>query len=234
MTRTAATTLTGSRPPRRSGRLALAAGAACWLLTLGYLAAQPLVAASWDPPYSFTANTISDLGNTLCGQFERPDGTASYVCSPRHAWMNTAFVLVGLLTTAGAILTRSQWPRRRLATIGVALVAAAGVGGVLVGFAPADVNLAVHTSGALLQVPGAAGMLLLGLATVKWRGWVPVFGLMCGTVATAACVLFLAGTYLGLGTGGMERLAFDTLTVWTGVLGGVFLRDAVNRQSGRP
>jgi hypothetical protein len=57
---------------------------------------------------------------------------------------------------------------------------------------------------------------------------------MCGTVATVACVLFLAGTYLGLGMGGMERLAFDTLTVWTGVLGGVFLRDAVNRRPGRP
>jgi len=39
--------------------------------------------------------------------------------------------------------------------------------------------------------------------------------------------LFLAGVYLGLGVGGMERLAFDTLTVWTGVLGAAVLRCAV-------
>jgi hypothetical protein len=58
--------------------------------------------------------------------------------------MNTAFVLVGLLTAAGAILTRGQRPRCRMATVRAALVAA-GAGGVLVGLALADVNLAVHT-----------------------------------------------------------------------------------------
>lgn len=72
-------------------------------------------------------------------------------------------------------------------------------------------------------------MLLLGLATMNRRDWVPVFGLVSGTVAAMACVLFLAGAYLRPGMGGMERLAFGTLTVWTSVLGGVFLRDAASR-----
>ncbi|HEU5389316.1 MAG TPA: hypothetical protein VFV73_25795 [Streptosporangiaceae bacterium] len=106
--------------------------------------------------------------------------------------MNAAFVLVGLLTAAGAILTRGQRPRCRMAAVRPALVAA-GAGGVLVGLALADVNLAVHTSGALLQVPGAVAMLLLGLATMNRRDSVPVFGLVCGTVAAMACVLFLPG-----------------------------------------
>jgi hypothetical protein len=68
-------------------------------------------------------------------------------------------------------------------------------------------------------------MLLFGFATDK-TGWPRIFSLVCGTTATAACVLFLAGVHLGLGVGGMERLAFDTLTVWTGVLGAAVLRRA--------
>src|SRR6266540_3927025 len=82
----------------------VAVGAGCWLLTLVYFAAQPVVAAAWDPPYSVAANTISDLGNTSCGVFDRPDGTSAYVCSPRHTLMNATFVVTGLLTTAGAVL----------------------------------------------------------------------------------------------------------------------------------
>jgi hypothetical protein len=46
--------------------------------------------------------------------------------------MNAAFVLVGLLTAAGAILTCGQQPRCRMATVGAALVAA-DAGGVLGG-----------------------------------------------------------------------------------------------------
>jgi drug/metabolite transporter (DMT)-like permease len=55
----------------------------------------------------------------------------------------------------GAVLTRAIWPRRRVTWLGVAFVVLAGVGGILVGLAPANVNLAVHGAGALLQVPGA-------------------------------------------------------------------------------
>jgi hypothetical membrane protein len=78
--------------------------------------------------------------------------------------MNTVFVVAGGLTSAGAVLTRAIWPRRRVASVGVALVVLAGVGGILVGLAPANANLAVLGAGALPQVPGAVGPLVLGVA----------------------------------------------------------------------
>ena len=83
--------------------------------------------------------------------------------------MNTVFVVVGLLTSAGAVLTRGVWPRRRVTSVGL------------------------------------------------------VFVVVCGVFGSAASVLYLSGSYLGLGPGGMEHLAFDPLTVWTTVLGLVLL-----------
>jgi hypothetical protein len=65
-------------------------------------------------PYDLTTNSISDLGVTGCGDFQRPDGSVVYACSPRHALMNAVFVVVGVLTAAGALLTRGIWPRRQL------------------------------------------------------------------------------------------------------------------------
>jgi hypothetical membrane protein len=144
-------------------------GAGCWLLTVAYFIVQPVVAAAWEPPYDVAANAISDLGITGCGDFRQFDDRVLYACSPRHVLMNTVFVVVGLLTSAGALLTRGIWPRRRLTTVGVAFVVLAGVGGILVGLAPADVNLAAHGVGALLQVPGAFGPLLLGVAAWSVR-----------------------------------------------------------------
>jgi hypothetical membrane protein len=198
-------------------------GAGCWLLTVAYFIVQPVVAAAWEPPYDVAANTISDLGITSCGDFRQFDDRVLYACSPRHGLMNAVLVVVGLLTGAGALLTRDLWPRRRLTMVGVAFVVLAGVGGILMGLAPADVNLAAHGAGALLQVPGAVGPLLLGVAAWSVRPRVARFSLVCGVVGSAACLLFFSRSDLGFGLGVMEHLAFDPLTVWTTALGAFLL-----------
>jgi hypothetical membrane protein len=199
-------------------------GAGCWILTVAYLLIQPVVAAAWPTPYDVATNSISDLGVTRCGSYPRFDDRMVYACSPWHALMNTVFVLVGLLTAAGAVLTRGVWPRRRVTSVGVAFVVLAGVGGILAGLAPANVNLAAHAVGGLLQVPGAVGPLLLGVATWSVQRPVAAFSLLCGVVGSAASVLYFSGSELGLGLGMMEHLAFDPLTVWTTVLGAVLLQ----------
>jgi hypothetical membrane protein len=201
----------------------MVAGAACWTLTVVYLLVQPVVAAAWPTPYDLATNSISDLGVTRCGFYRQLDDRVGYACSPRHALMNTVFVLVGVLTAAGAVLTRGIWPRRRLTSVGVAFVVLAGLGVILVGLAPANVNLAVHAAGALLQVPGAVAPLLLGVAAWRMQRPVAAFSLLCGAVGAAACLLYFSGGDLGLGLGTMEHLAFDPLTVWTTVLGVVLL-----------
>ena len=95
----------------------------------------------------------------------------------------------------------------------------AGVGGILVGLAPADLSLAAHGAGALLQVPGAVGPQLLGMAAWSAHRPVAAFSLVCGVVGSVASLLDFSQVYLGLGLGGMEHLAFDPLTVWTTALG---------------
>jgi hypothetical membrane protein len=182
-----------------------------------------VVAAAWPTPYDLATNSISDLGVTGCGDFRQFDDRVVYARLPRHALMNTVLMLVGLLTSVGAVLTRFTWPRRRLTWVGVAFVVLAGVGGILVGLAPANVNLAVHGVGALLQVPGAVGPPLLGLAAWSMQRGVAAFSLLCGVVGSAASLLYFSQVYLGLGPGGMEHLAFDPLTAWTTVLGVVLL-----------
>ena len=76
---------------------------------------------------------------------------------------------------------------------------------------------------ALLQVPGAVGPLLLGVAAWSMQRGVAAFSVLCGVVGSAASLLYFSQVYLGLGPGGMEHLAFDPLTVWTTVLGFVLL-----------
>jgi hypothetical protein len=48
----------------------------------------------------------------------------------------------------GAILTRRAWPRRLLTVFGLVLLALAGVGLILAGFAPENANLSLHTTAA--------------------------------------------------------------------------------------
>jgi hypothetical membrane protein len=208
-------------PDRPTARTVVGAG--CWTLTVAYLLVQPVVAAAWPTPYDLATNTISDLGVTGCGDFRQFDDRVVYACSPRHALMNTVFVLVGILTSAGALLTRATWPPRRLTSVGVAFVVLAGVGAILLGLAPTNVNPAAHCAGGLLQVPGAVGPLLLGVAAWSTQRPVAAFSLLCGVVGSVASLLFFSQVYLGLGPGGMEHLAFDPLTVWTTVLGVVLL-----------
>ena len=56
---------------------AIFAGGLAWIAgTVVYFVAQPVVASAWSPGYSWLHNYISDLGNTACGSFAVPHGTA--------------------------------------------------------------------------------------------------------------------------------------------------------------
>jgi hypothetical membrane protein len=202
-------------------RRSVMVGAAAWALTPLMFAAEAATMIAWPRRYSFRGNTISDLGSTSCGTLLGAGRDGVYVCSPHHAIMNSAFVVVGVLTAIGAILMRPHCPARRLTTWGMGAIAASGAGMVLAGMAPLDQNLAVHAVGALLQVPGAVGPLLLALAMRP--GAERAFSFAMGVLGGVASLLFLAGVHLGLGSGGMERLAFEPLTLWTGVVGAVVL-----------
>jgi hypothetical membrane protein len=200
-------------------------GAAVWILAIQFFIAQFVVQSAWTTPFSLTKNYISDLGNTVCGP--DPAHLSMYICSPWHAWMNASFILLGLTAFLGAVLIRGAF-RGRMWVAGLSLVALAGLGLIVVGLFPENVNIEAHKIGAGGEfVSGNLGLVALGAAMVLATSWsvLAVYSIASGVVGLLATVLFVSDQYLGAGVGGMERLAAYPLPLWLVVAGSYFLRN---------
>jgi hypothetical membrane protein len=200
-------------------------GALAWVLAIQFFVAQGVVQSAWTTPFSLAENYISDLGNTTCGPSE-VGRNVLYVCSPWHAWMNASFVLLGITILAGAVLTRRAFPPGWAREVGLALVAISGPAVVLVGLYPEDLNLPYHKLGAGVQfILGNLGMAVLGAGMLRRRTKLGVFSIVAGVVGLSATALFVAEVFLGIGIGGMERVAAYPLSVWQIVAGVALLTD---------
>ncbi|MFI9806037.1 DUF998 domain-containing protein [Streptomyces sp. NPDC052301] len=178
-----------------------------------------IVESAWARPYSWARNNISDLGNAHCAMQQHPE--PRYVCSPEHGLMNTSFVVLGTLLVVGAALTGPMWRRGATAAVARILLAGAGLGFVLAGLAPADVHENQHVLGALLIMgTGNVGLLLAGIGlSDDSPGPVRRVTSLLGITAIVGLGLFLSRHYLGLGMGGMERVAVFPLLVWALAVG---------------
>ncbi|MEU3825602.1 DUF998 domain-containing protein [Streptomyces sp. SID486] len=176
--------------------------------------------SAWAEPYSWARNNISDLGNAHCAL--QPDPEPRYICSPEHGLMNVSFVALGVLLVVGAALTGGGlWRRGRAAAVARLLLAGAGVGFVSAGLAPADVNENQHVLGALfIMAAGNIGLVVAGFGLAEHVPTPLRWGTsLLGATAFAAFGLFLFRHYLGLGMGGMERVATLPLLLWALVVG---------------
>ncbi|MFF1695389.1 DUF998 domain-containing protein [Streptomyces sp. NPDC058257] len=208
-------------------------GYAAWIVGVAqFFVIHGIAEAAWAKPYSWARYNISDLGNAHCALQAEPE--PRYVCSPEHGLMNGAFIALGSLLVLGVALTGAGlWRRGRSAIAARLLLAAGGVGFVLAGLAPADVNENQHVLGALLIMAlGNIGLVLAGLdsSTGAPRS-LRRATLLMGITALVALGLFLSRHYLGLGMGGMERVAAFPLLAWAlgvGILG--LIRSTPRRQ----
>jgi hypothetical membrane protein len=223
-------------------RRAVAIGAVFWILTLEFFVGQAVAQAAWHTPYSLLTNSISDLGNTACGTWPPSSVnlkslglSAQYICSPQHTVMNASFIAAGVLILLGLYLTRSQWPRRRLTAWGMALLAVAGVGKIIVGLAPENTVVSLHFLGALLGIPGGlVGILLLGFATWSTRRGVAVTSLTLALIGLLGLVITKAVTG-GLHDYGLgERLAEYPIFVWLALMGLIFVWASRPDRQGQP
>jgi hypothetical membrane protein len=200
-------------------------GSIIWMLAVQFFIAQAVVQSAWTTPFSLTQNFISDLGNTTCAPY--PPGSNSYVCSPWHAWMNASFIVLGLIILFGGVLVRTAFPRGLARLAGLILIGLAGIGIIAVGLYPEDVHIEYHRLGAAGHfVFGNLGMVVLGIALkqARERQALAVYSIISGVVGLVATALFITDNYLGLGIGGMERVAAYPLPLWLSVAGLSFFR----------
>jgi hypothetical membrane protein len=205
-------------------------GAVVWMLAIQFFIAQLIVQSAWTTPFSPTTNYISDLGNTTCGPY--PVDSSMYVCSPWHAWMNASFIVLGVIILVGAALIYRAFPAGRTRTAGLALLALAGPGPILVGLFPENVNITPHTIGAAAHfISGNLGIVMLGIAIAATRrqARLAVYSIILGIIGLLATALFVSGHYLGTGIGGMERIAAYPLPLWL-IVAGVFVVRQISNQ----
>jgi hypothetical membrane protein len=189
-------------------------GPTVFMLSALYFAAQIAVGWVWNPPYSLIRNTISDLGNTACGRYG-----GSYVCSPRHALMNAAFIFLGLVMAVGSLLIYQEFTERKrlerlAALVGFICLTLGGIGSIIVGLFPENTISYMHILGAALAIGvGNIGVLILGVGLSLPEG-LRNFMFFIGIVSTSALILFACHRDFGIGTGGMERVAAYPQTFW--------------------
>ncbi len=110
-------------------------------------------------------------------------------------------------------------------TVGLGMIALSGLGNVAVGLFPSDTAAAGHMLGAgIILVLGNPGIVVAGLALHPRHGALAAASLVLGLGGIAGTILFLWSVDLGIGLGGMERVAFYPLPLWCGLMGTSLLR----------
>jgi hypothetical membrane protein len=189
-------------------------GPIVWILCLQYFIAQYFVASAWERPHSIIHNPISDLGNTACGVYAE-----RFVCSPLSGLMNVSFVSLGGFMVLGSILIFQGFKKSNGSFAGFSLMGLAGVGAVLVGLFPENTIGFLHGLGAFMAFFfGNVAIVILG-AVLNMHKSMRYYTLFSGIFALIALFLFGTQNYLGLGEGGMERLAGYPQTLWLIVFG---------------
>ncbi len=189
-------------------------GPTFWIVSVQYYLTQIIVALAWSTHYSWAQNTISDLGNTSCNTY-----AYRMVCSPLHGLMNASFITLGITMIGGSTLIYREFKKSTLSGIGFSFMGLSGIGTLLVGIFPENSINILHILGAsAVFLIGNLGIALLG-KTLDIPKSLRYYTLLSGLVALIASLLFVCHLYLGLGIGGMERLATYPQTMWLIVFG---------------
>ena len=177
-------------------------GAIAWIATLQFFLVETFAGLHW-PGYDFFTDRISDLGAAR---------------SPLHDLVNGSMLVQGVLIGGGALLIRAAFQPGRLRDLGIALIAANGVGVILVGLVPEDSNRVIHDVGAaLLFFSGNLGMLAIGPALLHAGSTKRALGaaaIAFGAIGAIAAVLFAVRSISLHAIGAFEHVTVDLLPLW--------------------
>ena len=154
------------------------------------------------PGYDVSTNAISDLGATC------KNGACQFV-QPSSGIFNSSISLMGLLLVCGSYYLWKGYGSKALAFFVV-----------LSGVATLGVGVFNESFGAIHSLFSLVTFVAIGIqALLVFRVARPpmsYFSMAAGVAALVALALFVSGTYLGLGLGGMERMI-----VYPVLLGGI-------------
>ena len=196
-------------------------GGVLWLTTAQFFVVQAVAQNSWrgSEPYSLTRSWISDLGAVTCGTYR--GGGGALVCSPRHALVNTGFVVLGIQVLAGAILLQPVLGKGRSAHIATWMLVIAGAALPFVAGFPEDTGRPWHAVFATIHLATAGlGMVAAGLALWSTgRLLAGAASFVLGLASLVGTLLTGAGSGAGVGRAAVERLAAWPFTAWTTLAG---------------
>jgi hypothetical membrane protein len=178
-------------------------GGLAWVLTLQFFVVEAIAASQYGG-YSYSADVISDLG------------TAN---SSAQVLMNVSFVLQGLLIAAGALLLGPGLAGNggRLARV---LLVVSGLGVLLVGLFPSDGNATVHQIAAGAHfIGGGIGLVALAYGVRPRSEALGTVLALLGLAGVIGTIFFGSVVFLGLGEGGMERVAGYVIPIGLAVAG---------------
>lgn len=165
-----------------------------------------ILAEIYYPNYDVSTNAISDLGANCTP-------TACFVSQPASTIFNSSVLLLGLAILVSAFFFHRAF-RWKPAT---AIIVLSGIGAMGVGLFP-------ETTGVWHSIFTLIVFLFAGLsAVVNSRFQKPpmfYFSILLGLVTLVALLLRVGGVYLGLGSGGMERIVVYPVLVWAIAFGG--------------
>ena len=158
-----------------------------------------MLAEALRPTYSVSNDAISDLGV----------GSTALL-------FNASVFLVGVFSILGAYFLH-RVHGRKLLTISFLL---AGVGALGVGLFPETIPLPHSISALTAFLFGGVAAILAFPLEKEPLNYISV---ILGILGLASLVLFVSGTYLGIGFGGMERMIVYPVLLWEVALGGYLL-----------
>lgn len=215
-------------PRLHSGTLKKAQlGPLVWLLSIQYFIVQALVARAWrKPSYSWSTNTISDLGNTSCKTYG-----GHLICSPLYTLMNASFIALGLTMIIGSVLIYYLKKTNSLLNVALAMMSLAGIGTMLVGFFPENRNATIHTFGASFPfLLGNISLLLFAKALKEYSIKFKIYSFVSGSLGLIALALYLSQSYLFFGSGGTERIVAYPQTIWMIVFGLIVIKNVYDKK----
>jgi hypothetical membrane protein len=119
----------------------------------------------------------------------------------------------------GSALLYQEFKKSLGSRIGFWFMGLAGLGTVLVGVFAENTIGSLHALGAaLVFVIGNVGMVLLGRCLDIPKA-LKIYTVVSGLISLTATFLFATHNYLGIGIGGMERLAVHLQTLWLIIFG---------------